>query len=492
MLPGIAVLGCLLRLRQFLAGRSLWRDEAAIVTDLRELSLTDSLTGISPGNQMAPPGFWIVQHPIYEVSSTDAALRLLPLVSGCGLVVLTLRYARRALSSPIARLFVVASVSVSPSLVYYSAELKQYATEATVSMLLMVAIADRERVGRWGRAGIGVLAIAFSPAGLVLVALLGLGWLAEEMRSRGGREAIRILWAPGLALVAAAAAFARFVHRTEPPYMDGFWVDSYGPAPLDADALRWWADAFLGLVHLATSQVGFAWHLPVDGWTSGSNRALTVLVVAIVVAGAFVVGTERARLRATTGWLAATPVIGALVGVLAVLSILDLYPFRGRIILHLVPLLFVLVAHALDVIIERRIRALSVIATTAASVIVLSATWTAASDAVTPYDTYDIEPVLEWVDDRATSDDVIIVHIDSADAVEHYAGDFDFSGAQVVVLEGYFSGSAIDAAAGPGRAWVIHGFVHEGARPLVDEALTHERVDERFEREGAIAWTLLP
>ena len=379
MLPGVAVLGCILRLRQVVPGRSLWRDEAAIVTDLRELSLGDSLTGVSPGNQMAPPGFWIVQHPIYEISPTDTALRLLPLLSGCGLVVLTLRYARRALTSPAARLFVVASVALSPSLIYYSAELKQYATEAAVSMALLVALVERERIGRWGRTAVGVLAIAFSPAAVVLVALLGLAWLGEEARSLGGRAAVRALAAPGLVLAAAAAAFARFVQRTEPAYMDGFWVDSYGPAPVDADALRWWSDAFRGLVHLATSQVGFAWHLPVAGWTSATNRVVAVLVVAIAVAGAVVVGTRRERSRATGGWLAATPAIGALAGVLAVLSIVDLYPFRGRIILHLVPLLFVLVAHALDVIVERGVRGWSVIATTAASVIVLSAAWTAAA-----------------------------------------------------------------------------------------------------------------
>ena len=212
----------------------------------------------------------------------------------------------------------------------------------------------------------------------------------------------------------------------------------------------------------------------------------------VVVAGVVVVGARRERSRVTAGWLAATPAIGALAAVLAVLSIVDLYPFRGRIILHLVPLLFVLVAHALDVIVDRRIRTLNVIATAAVSAIVLSAAWTAAADAVAPYDTYDVTPVLEWVDDRATRDDVIVVHIDSVDLIEHYADDFDFGGARVVVLEGYFSGSAVDAAAGPGRAWVIHGFVHAGARPLVAEALTHDRVDERFEREGAIAWAVLP
>jgi len=492
VLIGVAALGGALRLRQFLSGRSLWRDEAAIVTDLRELSLVESLTGVSPGNQMAPPGFWAVQHAVYEVSSADAALRLLPLLSGLALVALTLGYATKALASPVARVFLVGSVSVSPSLVYYSAEVKQYATEAAVSMFLLLAVAERHRLGRGARFGVGVLAIVASPAGLVFVAALGLAWLLEEARDGEIRAALLHLLPPGFGLVAVALAFAGFVHETEPAYMDAFWVDSYGPAPIDGDSVRWWVDALLGLVHLATSQIGFAWHLPVAGWTSATNQIVSIAVVILVGGGAVTVHRRRVAGRARAGWLVAIPVTATFAVVLAGLSVLDLYPFRGRIILHLVPLLLVVAAHSLDVLLDRAGRVVAVLAVAAGSVIVLSAGWSAGGDAVDPFDTYDLTPALEWLDARAQRDDVVVLHADSVDLVEHYANAFDFDGARTVIVEGYFSGSAVDALAGPGRAWVIHAFVHDGARPLAVEALSHERVDAVFEREGVIAWGLRP
>ena len=52
----VAALGVVVRLRQFLSGRSLWVDEAMVANDLADLGVVESLTERSPRSQMAPPG----------------------------------------------------------------------------------------------------------------------------------------------------------------------------------------------------------------------------------------------------------------------------------------------------------------------------------------------------------------------------------------------------------------------------------------------------
>ncbi|MDG2027639.1 MAG: hypothetical protein P8J50_11040 [Acidimicrobiales bacterium] len=147
-------------------------------------SAGDSLTSASPAGQMASPGFWVVEHGAAAVSDSVPALRLFSFLAGVVLVLAGLVYARRHLQYWAAKLAFVGVLAFSPSLIRYSAELKQYGVEATVVMLLLLAVAERRRLGRTRLTIIALGALVFSIPALVLVPLLGLGWFAEETRRR--------------------------------------------------------------------------------------------------------------------------------------------------------------------------------------------------------------------------------------------------------------------------------------------------------------------
>ena len=112
------------RLRQFAVDRSLWLDEAAIAMDLDERTIVESLTEVSDRNQMAPPGFWVLEHLVSEISRTEEMLRAVPLLAGLFLVGLSCWYALRHLESLVAQLALALGVGLSPSLVFYATELK--------------------------------------------------------------------------------------------------------------------------------------------------------------------------------------------------------------------------------------------------------------------------------------------------------------------------------------------------------------------------------
>ena len=185
----VAVLGVVLRLRQFFAGRSLWVDEALVANDLAELTIIESVTQRSPRNQMAPAGFWIVSNAADAISSDEMMLRLFPLLTGLALVGVAVAYAVRRIEHRWARLLLVGIVALSPSLIHYSAEVKQYGVEALLAMIAVFAVAERDSLGRVVPVVLALVMLAFSIPSLLIVPVLGALWFAAEWRKRGVTDA---------------------------------------------------------------------------------------------------------------------------------------------------------------------------------------------------------------------------------------------------------------------------------------------------------------
>lgn len=489
-------LGVVARLRQFTVDRSLWLDEAAIAMDLDERTIVESLTEVSDRNQMAPPGFWVLEHLVSEISRTEEMLRAVPLLAGLFLVGLSCWYALRHLESLVAQLTLVLGVGLSPSLVFYATELKQYGIEALVTMGLLCAVMERDRLGRWARVAIGLGALSLSFAALPFVAVLGLAWLGRESSRVGWVAACRSLALPGGALLCAAVAVVVFVTATEPALMEGFWAGGFAPVPRSAETLAWWTDSARGLVYLAVSNVGVAWHIPLDGWHTPANRLATVVVEGLVAGAVFAVvyrrrlGEDRSP-RLVRARVAIVVISGA-TAILIGASSVGLYPFRGRVIVHLVPLVFVAVAHSVEAIEEVAPRWVAGLARASASFVVGIAVVTAGGAMRTPYADYAIESALDWLEANVAATDVVIVHSDTEYAADYYAARDSFNGADVEVLGPvFFDGEMIAAQAGPRRAWFVHGFVNElWTAPMVRAASRHERVEGVFEAEGVMAWRL--
>ena len=158
----VVTVGVAVRLRQLLSGRSLWVDEAAVALDLADFGVVEALTQASPRQQMAPVGFLVVSNAADAISSAEWMLRLFPFLSGVVLVAAAAWYAVRRLVHPVAQLALVVLVSFSPSLIHYSAELKQYEVEALLAFVAIVAATERRSLGRAWVAVLGIVMLTFS------------------------------------------------------------------------------------------------------------------------------------------------------------------------------------------------------------------------------------------------------------------------------------------------------------------------------------------
>ena len=131
----IAVLGILLRVRQFVFDRSLWNDEADLALNVINRGYM-GLTRQLALDQGAPIGFlWMEKTATELFGPSEYALRLVPLLAGIGSVLLFRSLTSRVLP-PLAGAVALGLFAVSPTLVYFSSEAKQYGVDVAAVVIV--------------------------------------------------------------------------------------------------------------------------------------------------------------------------------------------------------------------------------------------------------------------------------------------------------------------------------------------------------------------
>jgi hypothetical protein len=221
-----------------LGARNLWTDEAWV-----------ALAALAPTPQEAlalgrsTPAFYTLTlwGLVQVLGGSEAVLRSLSLAFGVGAVVLFWLLARR-LTTPAASLLGLALVAVSPVLVYFSKELKQYSGDAFFAVLVFwLAERLKEHPGNTGwlsLALVGPLALGFSHGAVfVLPVVLVVLWLETPRAGWFRVVGLGAFW--GLAL----AAFYLLVYRGQ----------------VDSELVAYWAldfPDFSGLLPFLTWFVG--------------------------------------------------------------------------------------------------------------------------------------------------------------------------------------------------------------------------------------------
>jgi uncharacterized membrane protein len=136
----LILLGGLLRVRQYLTGRSLWSDEAMLALNIVNRDFAGMFKPLDY-DQGSPIGFLLVEKIFSAIlGESEFALRLFPLI--VGLISLWLFYLLlKQITSGFGLLTALALFAFNPRLIYYSSEVKQYILDmaVTISLLLLAA-----------------------------------------------------------------------------------------------------------------------------------------------------------------------------------------------------------------------------------------------------------------------------------------------------------------------------------------------------------------
>ncbi|MFW6127392.1 MAG: glycosyltransferase family 39 protein [Thermodesulfobacteriota bacterium] len=219
-----AILGVAVLLRLYdLAARNLWTDEAWVALAALAPTPGEALTL----GRSTPSFYTLTLWALVQVfGNSEAVLRSLSFVFGVGAVVFFWLAARRLTSRP-AALLGLTLVALSPVLVYFSKELKQYSGDAFFAVLVVWLaeglLASPSR-GRWlTLALVGPLALGFSHGAVfVLPTALGALWLEINRTDRPRLLGLGVFW--GL----AAAAFYLLVYRGQvDPKLVAYWAKDF-------------------------------------------------------------------------------------------------------------------------------------------------------------------------------------------------------------------------------------------------------------------------
>ncbi len=442
----LVAIGALLRVYQFACDRSLWFDELSLVKNLVHRSAAQLATEPLGYKQVAPVGFLLAEKAISRVlGESDLALRFLLLPVGLAGLVLFLPLARRVLDG-YAVPFAVATFAIGAPFIRYCAEVKQYGIDmaAVIAMsLLALRLRDPDSTtGRCVRAAIaGAVLVWFSQAAVFALAGLGaallLAWLID--RDRPTRRALVVavpVWA--IASLAAALVGLRLIAPDTRAFMDRFWRARGGfpPWPIRKPAdLLWLWDR--------TTQL------------FGDDMVLRYLWPALygtVVAVGLIVLWRRNRGSALV-------VLGPFAVAVAA-AVAQLYPFRTRLVLYVLPGLVLALAQGAEWL--RRTAARVHPALGAACMVLLfvaGPAW-AFVRVPPPYFVEDYKTVLAFVRAHRQTGDAVFFTPIAGEAVERYgpayglaAGDYQVGSCsaedrRVMLRE-------VDRYRGRPRVWII-------------------------------------
>lgn len=411
IMVSIAAVGVFLRLSQYLLDRSLFLDEAFVATSIVKLTYAELAKPIL-FDQRAPAGFlFAVKLVEQNLGDSDLALRLVPLLCGTVSVVLFWTLCRRWLG-PMSAALAFATFALSPTLIFYSSELKQYSADVLATLAVLLAstavLQAPERMHRWLCLGVmGGAFLWFSFPLVFVLAALGAALGAWRIAARDRRG----LAGAGLAATCWLAGFAgiywvQLRHFASDPNWKALWQDTFMPFPPRSLAdFAWLASKYFDIaqnpVGLSFAGLaGFAWLL---GLMSLSRRRPMHAVMLYL------------------------PILAVLLA-----SGLRIYPCSGRVVLFFAPLVILTIAEGV-----RRVALVIPTAGVLLAGMLLAhpigkaarhvALGTAyANPLFWNYRREEAKPALAFIRARWQPGDMVYLYGDSYVAVEHYSPRFGF------------------------------------------------------------------
>lgn len=444
----LILLGAILRLRQYLTGRSLWVDEAMLALNIVERDFAGMFQPLDY-DQGAPIGFLLVEKLFNTMlGKHELVLRLFPLLVGLlslGLFYLLLRQ----LTSGAGLIVALALFAFNPRLIYYSSEVKQYIVDVAVTVLLLLIAAPVFRASpqkkdyAWLTVA-GLLALWFSHPAMFVLAGIGLALVITSLNRRDDSN-LRFVIGIGIAWVLELAFLYLLIlsDLSQNAYMRGYWRGAFLPMPP-------WSDPGWFTKNL-NENIGIQFGIP---------YAVFVVFFMMLVGWVLLWFRQRGYAITFTGILFITMMASAL----------QIYPVFERMILFLVPVGLILVGKAVEAI-HQRVQRFRVpggfFVLFLAGYLLYGPVVTSLQNFVQPKYFEHIRPSIETLRAAWKNDDALYVSYGALPAFRFYAPFYGLEGIsyQFGEREDYNDPqnilSELDSFRGQPRLWILLSHVHE-------------------------------
>lgn len=438
--------GLAFRFAQYQVGSSLWIDEAMLSNSIVSRPYSQLVLRPLEYNQVAPPLFLVLGKFFARVvEPIELGLRLPALLFSIASIVAFAVLVRRVLSS-FAPAVAICVFALSPLLVAYAGEVKQYSGDVLAAVLTYVVAEELIRSGYTRRTEIiaivcGAAASLWSDASVIVLAAVGailvlVAWLNGERHAL--KPAVRVAtgWAVVVVLTVAGALLRTADGTRE--VMRIYWERAFLPTGNISDALIW------------------LWRSINDVYSAGlglrSTYSIPVLLACLGLVAMYRDGKRDIML------ITFAPVVVTLV-----LSASALYPFSGRLTLFLLPSFIMMFAAG----VERASRVFPSGSQLVGALLVVSLLNPASYvylGAPPPWRSEEVRPLVTHVANEARTEDGVYVFYGATPAARFYIrelgiqdGSWIMGGAYRENITGYFR--ELDQLRQYRRGWIL--FAHD-------------------------------
>lgn len=413
----IVAVGVILRAALYLHNRSFWLDEAYLALNIIHRNFAALLAPLEY-HQAAPPLFLIAVKLMQQLfGNSEYALRAVPFLAGIISIPLFYLLLRRLLAWE-AALFGLLLFAVAPPLVLYSSELKPYSSDILATILLLCPIlailnGDRRRKQIFLFALAALIVPWFSYPSIFVSAGCAVTLLLYLVKN--DRPLLKL--ALGLALFCAAnLLLLYFLHlkkAASDKFLDEYWAIVNGfplTLPLSLRSLVATAQnlsANIKEIPLYFKDIQLPVFLIILGCLSlyYSKNLYTLLLLLLIPA-----------------------VVGAA-------SVLHKYPVYHRVLLFLVPVVYLLVAFGVDLLVKSLAQNRKAISYLLMAAVLAYPVIGAIAPIARPYQKEDIKSALQYLQEKHKEGDRFYIYGDALPAYKYYKsinGKFDFDDHQPI------------------------------------------------------------
>jgi hypothetical protein len=408
----ILALGIGARLHEYLFNRSFRGDEGYIVLNIISRSFSELLEPLDY-NQMAPIGFLFIERLAFEIfGDNEFVFRFFPFISG--VLSLPLFYGvSRSLLPRQAIPLALGIFAISSHLIFFSSDVKQYSSDVVITLFLFI-MAVKAEMGKRGWSYsilfgvLGAVSIWFShPAVFTLVgiAITLIVFQSGQMKLDISKTLLIMIlfW-----LFSFIVFYIGFAHEsTMNSSLVEFWKSGFAPfPPVSVSDIKWYLNTFFNI-----------FENPVGLYLKG------------IAALAFVIGLLALfRTNQESCFLSISPMIMAFIA-----SCLQKYPFRGRFLLFITPLLIIFISNGLIKILNATKNSFQIIGIFTIILIFLHPILSLALQLFYYQPEYDIKPILNFLSKNIQNDDIIYVSYNREHLFRYYAKFYGFNDWQYIV-----------------------------------------------------------
>ncbi len=467
-------MGIILRASKYLPGWSMRGDELSLTLNLINRSALELITKPLDSEQVAPIGFLLLEKLLLTpFGGSDYLFRLPALLAGCISIALMYDLLVKT-GGKYGAVFGLSAFAFGNYLIYYSSELKQYETDVLISLILALLfhnhlIRETSKKDFLALGAFGALAICFSHPALFVVIAIGLILLAHYRKDRQ-----KLMWISIIGIIWAGIFLTIYLvllrYQTRSEYLITFWGNllSYMPMPPWRD-LDWFPKALDGLFFV------------VAGLSSG-----LILVIPLYILGLW--GFLREN---NWQWAA---VLTIPVGLNMIASGFQKFPFHGRLILYLLPLVFVMLGKGIDALIEKiPNRAVANLVFLGLVLLLLkSAVPTGNTYLVTQsYVTDDMKPVLSFMQENMQQNDMAYLYHYAGGTYTYYAPSYNLENLKVVHGQNYSKNAKryqneLSSLPRGRRIWFVFSFVGQAKVSKSEKQDEREYILNYLEQNGIL------